>query len=904
MTPAIGPCGQTVSPTRPPDSRVSDDLDHLQDSEEGRYLGTSVQDIMATLAARSRAATITFTEGDVAQIQGPLDKLRINAVNRSPAEVLGDTEGKIQAMRAILDVFNASSYPNHVKDAFRHCEGFQTSLDLTRGLVQLIISQPLSDKELRDGLDLLAADLYLLAAALQDHWGNRKYFRKRIEDGGWKVLPHLFKQLLLENKQSQQNVVYIRERLFTILLAFGFGREDPKHVSSMLKASVENSANGTKEDINSSDGSGSGNSKKPLDAASKDSLFLHNPEIFPVALELWLLTNSDKNGIDGSLYPMLSLFPTILHHVINLSTRNLMGIHKAGMLKVILPMFLDPSVTFSDISKFQKVAVALLKLGITDLSDAHFLYHNASLSARIAELLRLALTGSPSPAYIHFDLSLHGYASVELPDLGRTFPPQGSSAGYTLSIWLRIVHFDLESHTTIFGAFDSSQTCFVLVYLEKDTRNLILQTSVTSSRPSVRFKTFRFKARRWYHVCLVHQRPRTTTSSKASLFIDGEFVEQVKAHYPSLPQSTLNPDQRGILTPNKKHKPVQAFLGTPQDLASRIGRNLVSSEWQLASALLFEEALSDDLIAVHRQLGPRYYGNYQDCLGSFQTYQASTALNIRQENLHPGKEESSDILSAIRSKASALLPETKILLNITAMMVLDDDDLRSFDESQLIKSLSKPAAKNFRNVTRGGRTAIAINGAVPSINDALLHAYGFAILTGDPVVSIPQSLDDASWRIGGCAPVSLSLIETANSDEEVLRALDILLGTIKENWRNSEAVERENGFGVLGSLLTAKLEKTLQDTDLYNDTNKLAGQQEFGYQILMRILEFVGYESNNPQDSVIINPLAYRILLVDLDIWRVLSSNVQRLYYEQFAVFAARSKYHQSNLKRLARMRK
>ena len=858
---------------------------------------------MAALSLRSRASTITYTERDVSQIQGPLDKLRIAATNRSPAELLEDAEEKIRAMRLIRDAFSGGPYPNHVKDAFRHHEGFRTILDLINGLVRRLSPQPVSDKELQDGLDLLAAGLFLLAAALQDHLGNRKYFRKRIENGGWNVLKLVFKNLLLENKQSRQNLICLRDRLFAILLAFAFGRDDPGTVSSTLGATVEVLAKEAREDANGGNGTSGGEPKKIRDTVSKE-YSLQNPEIFPVALELWLLVKDNDAAVDGNFYPVHSLFPQILHHVVNLSTRNLMGIHKTGMLNALLPMILDPSVTSSDVVEFQKIAVPLLKLGVTDLSDAHFLYSNASSSARIAELLHLALTGPPSPAYIHFDLSLHGYASVELPDLGRTFPPQGHSAGYTLSIWLQVVHFDPESHTTVFGAFDSSQTCFVLVYLAKETRNLILHTSITSSRPSVRFKTFRFEASRWYHVCLVHRRPRTTSSSKASLFVDGEFVEQVKAHYPSAPLNTSNPDQRGLLMPNKKHKPVQAFLGTPQDLATRIGRNLISSEWRLASALLFEDALSDDLIAVHRQLGPRYYGNYQDCLGSFQTYQASTALNVRQENLHPGKEENSDILSAIRSKASALLPETKILLNISAMTVLDDDNFKNFDETQLIKSLSKPALKNFRNITRGGRTAIAINGAVPSINDALLHAYGFAVLTGDPIVSIPQSLDDASWRIGGCAPVSLSLIETASSDEELLRALDILLGTIKENWRNSEAVERENGFGVLGNLLTAKLEKTLQNIEPRSEIHRLTGQQELGYQILTRILEFVGYEPNCPQDSVINNPLAYRILLVDLDIWRALPLVVQKTYYEQFTVFASGSKHHQSNLKRLARMRK
>src|SRR2546430_9557139 len=37
---------------------------------------------------------------------------------------------------------------------------------------------------------------------------------------------------------------------------------------------------------------------------------------------------------------------------------------------------------------------------------------------------------------------------------------------------------------SLFGAFDASQTCFVLAYLEKDTQNFILQTSRSEEHTS------------------------------------------------------------------------------------------------------------------------------------------------------------------------------------------------------------------------------------------------------------------------------------------------------------------------------------------------------------------------------------------------------------------------------------
>ena len=876
---------------------------------------------MALPVSRSRAATITYSKADAAALRDRLDELKKASSGSGPSELSlsPHIEPDLRSIRNLL----TENGPSNLKDAFRHLDGFQLLLELMRKTCECLSSRNNSNKEVQASLEVFHCILDLLATALQDHWGNRKFFRKRIE--GWEATRGFLTDLLQDETKHRNNIRDIRESLFGSLFAFALRDDTLKELFSKTRDYIDGNSKliggnvgGTRSEAFDRDyNTGSLNVSRPIhwEATAKvmrellgQEVFLHNPEIVSIILELWLLIRDNSiDTPDESCNSVVLLLPSILCLIIDMSTHNLVALHKTGILKILLTVSLDSSLSPFHHAELQRSIIALLELGVTDLSDAHFLYRNAGSSKNVAEILRLALK-EPTPAFIHFDLSLYGFASIELPDLGRSFPPVGSSGGYTLSIWLQVVHFDANSHTTIFGAFDSSQTCFVLVYLEKDTHNIILQTSVTSSKPSVRFKSFRFEHSRWYHVCLVHRRPKGVSSSRASLFVDGEFVEQVKAHYPSSPPSVIsNAESQGPLNTGRKHKPVQTFLGTPKDLASRLGRRVISSQWRLASALLIDDTLSDDLIAVHKELGPRYHGNYQDCLGSFQTYQASAALNLRNESLHPGKEEKSDIVSAIRSKASGLLPELKILLNISPMNIFHEDDLNSLDEIQLIKSLSKPAAKNLRNITRGGRTSIAVNGAIPSINEALLHMYGFAVLTGEPIVVTPQSLDDAAWRVGGCAPVGLAILETAKSDEEVIRALDILLGTIANSWRNSEAMERENGFGVLASLLKMKLGNApnMAQMSCARDASvDKQGKGNLAFQLLVRILHFVGYRSERPEDSVINNPLAYRVLLVDIDVWRNSTPKVQELYYGQFTTFATGSKHHFFNVKRLARMRK
>lgn len=642
------------------------------------------------------------------------------------------------------------------------------------------------------------------------------------------------------------------------------------------------------------------------------STLVSNPEAMVTLLELWWVLEKTPAGsgqsADFSVSACISKVPQIINHLAALSTHNLVALHGTTLLRTVLSYLLNPF-NDSSTSDLYNLALTLLDLGVSSLDDAHLLFRNAGSSSMIASLLIQALRMSKCPPYFHFDLFLHGYSSIELPRLGSEFPPASSSLGYTIILRFYVAKFDPSVHTTLFGALDSSQTCFVLVYLEKDTHNLILQTSVTSSKPSVRFKSIAFQEGRWYHIAVVHRRPRTTTSSRASLFIDGEFVEQVKSNYPAPPPTTPSSGAKGgQSTSTHGDKAVQAFLGTPQDLAARVGRGAVASQWRLGSAHLIGDILSDDLIAVYYQLGPRYSGNFQDCLGSFQTYQASAELNLRNENLHPGKEEKSDIISAIRSKNNNLLPESKILLNIAPSATLGNWDQYSPEEIQLVKTLSTGALKNLRNVIRGGRNIIAINGSIPSINEALLNSSGYAVLTGDPTVVIPQSLDDAAWRIGGCAAVGLAILDAAHTRDSIIGALKILFKSIQDSWRNSEAMERDSGFGVLANLLAVKLtvENPKSDritVDSAHSSEENDEHESLSKHILHLILGFVGYRSEKPEDSVINNPLAYRVLLVDFDIWRSSAPSVQELYYNQFTVFAVNSKYHQFNSKRLVRMR-
>ena len=862
------------------------------------------------MAPRRRASTLKDTSEEFVELQAELRSLSKGPDDDASVRWLED---RVQCAHRMRGYLLSDPRGGSQKDAFRHAGGFLVLLDVLQDTLQRYDCQP--DSKVHESLllELFQAAFSILAAAFQSHEGNRRYFREKVHGNGWISLSNNFAHSISSKQNNSDNSARrIIGRIFGCLLACAVDDDSVIEIFVLKSAHEESNAglidpsSKAKNDLQTLS-SVSAMTTSEDDCNSNEafvktlglSVTVYSAEAIQVMFEVWKILPTDR------AYSRIAKgVPKLLNCLTSASIRNLAAIHRTGLLPAVLRYIAETrSLQDGNEDQLHKLASSLLSVGVKNLDDAHFLYRTAKTSPVIADILASSLQLSQVPSYIHFDLSHHGFSSVELRDIGQAFPPMSNSSGYTLSMWFQVYKFDLQSHTTLFGAFDASQSCFVLIYLERDTRNLILQTSIKASRPSVRFKSVSFKESCWYHVALTHRRPKPTSSSRASLFVNGEFVEQVKSQYPALPSK-----QRSNRTSEGNFQsPVQAFFGTPQDLASRLGRNLIFTQWRLASAQLFSEVLSDDLLAVYYHLGARYTGNFQDCLGSFQTYEASARLNIRNESLHPGKEERSEIVMAIRSKAGNLLPENKILLNISAMNTYCDKGVSSLNDSHFFQSLSKIASRNFYTATRGGRDTLAMNGSYPAINQALLHSSGYGILTGDPTIIAMDQLDDTSWQIGGCAAVCLALINAAEDVNSFYQSIRIFFSTIQYNWRNSEAVERENAFGILANILPAKLARFEALYDPQHSDPSLDAEVPCirpSLTILKLLLEFTGYRAEEPVESVINNPLAYRVLIVDLDIWRHCSTEVQKLYYEQFVTFTLHSKYQHFNTKRLSRMSK
>ncbi|KAF2743345.1 beach-domain-containing protein [Sporormia fimetaria CBS 119925] len=864
---------------------------------------------MTSLARRHRSSTAASRmpqmNDQIAELRSLADEL-INAAQTSPptTSVLHAQSSALRRMRQLLI---DSHEQTQTKDAFRYVRGFDVLLQTLRSLSPLYDPSTLSPPDRIDFFDVIKAALDVLSDALEGHSGNRRFFAKRVEGGGWVALQNALAEIGIVDGDDYAGM----EQLFGTFFAFALGEDDMTRVFRNVGGALEGDAN-TQGPENTSQAQIDTLQARVRKVFSGNEV-LKNPDILPIIVHFWqcFCPNSESESHPHAL--SVSILLAVLE-TIHGSTYNKAAVHVTGLLSTILQLLFDGDCGPVEAQLLRQLAESLVEFGINQLDDAYYLFRKASTSVQAAEFLREGIQSSRGPPFIQFDLSLDGFSAIELPDIGKPFPPVSPGSGYTFSTWVRVDRYDPNCHTTIFGAYDDTQTFFLMAYLEKDTKCFILQTYMGHSAgvvPSVRFKKApRLEQGKWYHIAVVHRRAKGVGlgAHKASLYINGEFTESMRAHYPSHPP-VLSGSQESFASvqshDGRQHR-ISAFVGTPRNLAPRLGRNVIHSKISMASFHLFSETLSDELLAVYFKLGPRYSGNFQDRLGSFQTYRTSAELHVRSEMLHPGKEERSDIVTAVRSNASQLVPESKIVLSFFPTSVLDDDDRNGVDESQLIRSLSKESAKLLHRCTRLQGIPIIINAAVPSVNDALSQSHGVGRLSAKAVVVIPQALDDAMWRVGGCAAVGLKLVQAARSLDDLLRAVQILLEAVEDNWRNCEAMEQNNGFALLAEVLRQKMGNATPLGPHGSSEIDMTPEacEAFILELLRVVLRFVGYDEACPADSLIINPLAYRILLVDLDLWRRSTSlEAQQLYYSQFIHFAKGSKYHHYNSRRFSRIR-
>ncbi|KAG0346054.1 hypothetical protein BG004_002567, partial [Podila humilis] len=468
----------------------------------------------------------------------------------------------------------------------------------------------------------------------------------------------------------------------------------------------------------------------------------------------------------------------------------------------------------------------------------------------LLDMLLHGVTHSRWPSFVQFD----GYSRLDLRSLGNhSFPP---TSGYTFLAWLCIESFDDELAIQILEISDEDQRCFLSVEIEAETHKLVVSVS---HHHSVSFN-FAFEIGRWYHLALVHAKPKLTIpGGSLSVYIDGILGDKIKCGYLSSPSGEV----KGYLGRHQK----------PKMTAKREGSTL---SWNLGPCYLVDEPLDVQIMDVLYNLSPRYHGNFQDSLGKFQTYETSTALNINLEAARRrsspssrNHEEQVALMNAIRGTIGNSIPEDKLVFAFSGGNLLDSADTRTVGSMAGIQQKDQFCK-------------ILFNSAIPRIHRGINPLSAIGILVGNPLVAAPRGLDDSIWKVGGCV-VALRIVESAKDTATLEKAVLLLDQLIRCSWRNSEDMERIFGYEILGYILKQK--KALFSVDMMNT-----------------LLSVVGMDLEYPDDSVITNSFAFRHLMLDLDIWRKTDIEIQLLHLEQFKIFLQHSHKSSLNVKRLSTM--
>ncbi|ORE05463.1 hypothetical protein BCV72DRAFT_250593 [Rhizopus microsporus var. microsporus] len=298
------------------------------------------------------------------------------------------------------------------------------------------------------------------------------------------------------------------------------------------------------------------------------------------------------------------------------------------------------------------------------------------------------------------------------------------------------------------------------------------------------------------------------------------------------------------------------------------------------SSISMYDTLEKETINLYFSLGPRYRSLYQDSLRQFQTYEATTSLYLTIRNMSKGRRsDSSDqqlLTSILDGSAFQMVPENKIVFAFSAYNTLSEGAYSGLT----LTGMSLATRQTI--IAENNNSRMIINAAVPKLDIAVYRPNSMGYLIGELIVAYPLGLDESICKIGGCA-VALKLIEYSQTAQNLCKATAFLFETIRYSWRNSADMERCHGYEILAYILKQK-------------------RDIITLELLELLLVFIGKNAQQPENSIINNPLVYRYVVLNFEIWKKTSLEVQKAQLDQFNLFLSTSNFRAFNVKRLQKI--
>ncbi|XP_061914195.1 WD repeat- and FYVE domain-containing protein 4 isoform X3 [Entelurus aequoreus] len=473
---------------------------------------------------------------------------------------------------------------------------------------------------------------------------------------------------------------------------------------------------------------------------------------------------------------------------------------------------------------------------------------------------------SATPAFVEFDMSENGYGCLFLPSLAtvkgvtadsistggiggdcRGFPP---TAGLSFSCWFQINRFSsaCDSHpirlltivrhmsrteqqyiclSVSFSAFDG---CLVLsteeeafTYLDMMEPELGTPTSLPTS---LRFRCSSLLVPgQWHHLVVVMAKD-VKKSCVASAYFNGKAVGTGKMRYiQPFPGKYVYMDPTAVID-------VYGLIGTPA-----LWKEHAALVWRVGTSYLFETALSPEVVKVMYSQGTSYLGNF---------------LALCDKDHNP----------EVESIPLQLVPEERITFGINpavstlTTVVQIREKYNEVDCRLIAKELGITSRDQSTPVFLAHNISQHLSGTARTIGAALVGHYGVRSF-------IPRSTADGFLYVGGPAVV-LSLIAMAADDSSLYAAVKVLVSVLETNSAIQQEMKRINGYKVLAFLLKMK-------------------SQLVSHRVFQLILYLSSSMELSCASDCLQNTSAFQALLLDLEVWKNTSENLDLSVLNHFA---------------------
>ncbi|KAK6820770.1 beige/BEACH domain-containing protein [Apiospora arundinis] len=342
---------------------------------------------MSTRPSRYRSSTSASTPSSVSKALEVQQKLldSIAAVLSTQRESYPNIQELEVRLDQIKQHLTAAKPPSSVQDDFRHLHGFQRLFDILRAYSGFYNPQKRSREEKESLFRLLDAVLGVLSVAFNGHPGNMRYFRTRVESGGWEALEQSIASIGLGGGDLD---CWTSSQLFGKL--FVFSLQMPALGGFCQKTIFEDMPVIVGTDDLGEDAAKSEEGPDPEEQATliQDAVRtmigpttkLQYPETIRTIVDFWI---SMPKGTDSQSVTVSLLVLSIIAQVITASTHNLCLVHDTTVHSRLLAISFDKNAGLSgaEHSLVMEICRSLMSLGVKRLGDAQALLMNSSPEA-------------------------------------------------------------------------------------------------------------------------------------------------------------------------------------------------------------------------------------------------------------------------------------------------------------------------------------------------------------------------------------------------------------------------------------------------------------------------------------------------------------------------------------------